>query len=625
MCGIVGLVDPQLSSEEFSKRVTQMVRTLKHRGPDSSGVYTTGPVGLGHTRLSIIDLSKAGHQPMLSDDQRYAMVYNGEIYNYRELRRKLIQTGVSFRGHSDSEVVLNAYRIWGIDALSMLNGMFAFAIWDSQNNELLLAKDRFGIKPLYYFRTGHSLVFASEIKALLATNSVKKYLNPNALHEYMYYGNALGENTLFKGVKKVLAGHYIKYSSQILSSRPYWSPEDIKPSYDSFETATANVQMLLGEAVERHMVSDVPVGIFLSGGIDSSAITAFASRYYQGKISTYSVGFDFELEKNELPVARDTAKEFGTNHHEILISGTDLTDTIETLLYAHDEPFADAANIPLYLLCKELKGGQKVILQGDGGDEVFGGYSRYEVLSNHRVWKTAARIGRLVNHLTPRTLSYYRRLRFIQALSQKHPADLMALLMTTETKKESPISVLSENLVAELQKSNPFDRYELCNDLFGSLDPVQKMLFTDMSILLPDTFLEKVDKSTMANSIEVRVPMLDHELTKYVMSLPSKYKVKAGKKKWLLRESLRGIVPNRVLNARKSGFGVPYSYWLREPLYEFLRSVLLDSSSLSQCLFDREVIEKKILEHRSGERDNGFILWKALHLSLWIQRFSVRF
>ena len=600
-----------------------MTRTLHHRGPDDSGIITLEIAAFGHTRLSILDLTQAGHQPMRSADDRFTLVYNGEVYNFHYLRQLLEGEGVRFCSRSDTEVVLYAYQQWGQEAFSRFNGMFALAIWDDRTRQLCLARDRFGIKPLYYAPTRSGVVFGSEIKSILASGLVPRSINWAGLHEYMYYGNAHGAHTLFEGIAQLLPGHYLTFSEKGCESAPFWRMEEIERIDDDPRAASETIRERLEQAIRSHLVSDVPVGVSLSGGIDSSCITAFAARHCSGRLRTYSVGFDFDKGVNELPKARRVADHFGTEHQELHIAGVDMPEVIESLVRRHDEPFADAANIPLYLLSKRLAGSVKVILQGDGGDEIFAGYRRYNVLSAHRFWRLAAPAGLLANALTPRGPGYYRRARFLRALTNADPAMRMAMLLTVETQVESPTRILSHDWRQALVPYDPFQRFRDFNKRLASLPPVQRMLYTDTGILLPDTFLEKVDKSTMSHGIEVRVPLLDRELTDYVMGLPASLKVRRGQKKWILRRALRGIVPDVVLDSPKTGFGVPYAYWLRNSLAGYMRSVLLDPSIIEKSIFDPKIVVNCIDEHTQGVRNHGFLLWKALNLALWCRMYGM--
>lgn len=616
MCGICGIVD--FSGEPIREEILRtMADTLRHRGPDDQGVLVCGAAGLGHRRLSILDLSAAGHQPMQSESDGLVLSYNGEVYNFQELRDQLKQEGVAFASRCDTEVVLKAFARWRDAAFSRFNGMFAFAIWDAKAQTLRLVRDRFGIKPLYYYRVGTGLVFGSEIKAILASGRVERSMNWGALHEYLYYGNPLGENTFFAGLAELPPGHCLTLSPDGLHVSPYWSVDEIKPVKDDLETATRTVRRRLDDAVAAHLISDVPVGVFLSGGIDSSAITALASKHYQGRLQTFSVGFDFDRGVNELDKARSVAERFETDHHELHISAGDMPDVIETLVRCHDEPFADAANIPLYLLCERLSGSIKVILQGDGGDEIFAGYRRYNVLAHVRFWRCVSLVASVVAPICPKGPAYWRGVRFLQAMGHGDPAMRMALLMTQEARRDPPTRVLREDAVRRLEGHDPFESYRELQRRLSRLDTVQRMLYVDCMNLLPSQFLEKVDKSTMAHSIEVRVPFLDVPLTEYAMGLPSGMKVRGVQKKWILRRALRGIVPDEILDGKKTGFGVPYQFWLREPLADYMRSVLLDPETLRWGLFDEAKLRRCMDEHTDGRRDNGNLLYKLLNLALW--------
>lgn len=594
-----------------------MTRALSHRGPDDSGVWVHGPIGLGHARLSIIDLSPTGRQPMSTPDGRVTIAYNGEIYNFPELRRALEAEGAQFRGRSDTEVALHAYVRWGTAAFARFNGMFAFALWDESQQRLYLVRDRFGIKPLFYHPFDGGVVFGSEMKAILASGRPPRSMDWHALHEYIYYGNPLGRHTMFESMRRLQAGEFLTIDRGGARIAAYWKVEQIKPVADDVHTATLKVRDLLEKAVERHLISDVPVGVFLSGGVDSSAITALATRHYAGRLKTYSVGFDFDKGINELSKARFVADRFGAEHHELRIAAGNMPDIIEKIVRCHDEPFGDSANLPLYLLCEALKGSVKVILQGDGGDEVFAGYRRYNVLSFERFWRSVARPATLVASIFLRGPTFFRATRFFRAISDPDPAMRMALLLTEEPFQDPPTRVFSADAVRRLSEFDPFERYREFYGRLKNLDVVQRMLYTDCQVLLTDQFLEKVDRATMAHGIEVRVPFLDGEMTEYVMGLPAAMKVQRGQKKWILRKAMRGIVPDEILDGPKTGFGVPYPYWLAKPLAGYLKSVLLDESILSWGLFDKRKFKQAIEEHINGSRNNGFLLYKLLNLALW--------
>lgn len=624
MCGICGILDFSDGGDVNAALTWSMTKTLHHRGPDHQDIYSEGPVGLGHARLSILDLSEAGHQPMYSPDGNRVLVYNGEIYNFPALRKELLDLGHRFRSRTDSEVILAAYEQWGEAAFARFEGMFAFAIWDKASEELKVVRDSFGIKPLYYSILPKGVVFGSEVKAILASGRLQPSVYAPALGEYMYYGTALGEHSLFAGVSKLQPGHALTVSARGAVSKPYINPYDLTPCQDDFETARQTTKQLIEDAVESHLISDVPVGLFLSGGIDSSTLCAYAAGKTKGKLSTYSVGFDFDKGVNELDKARLVADHFKTDHHELHVSAGNLTETLETLVQHHDEPFGDAANIPLFLLCREIKGQIKVVLQGDGGDEIFAGYRRYNILNHEGAWRTASALGLPFLRLLPKRAVVDRVRRMLETLAPNTSAMRMALLMTVETLQEPPTRVFSQSALQDIAGNDPFARYKEMAERFADQHPVQRMLFTDCNIILPDIFLEKVDKSTMAQSIEVRVPFLDRQLTKYVMSLPARYKVKRGQKKYLLREAMRGVVPDAILDGPKTGFGVPYAYWLQEPLADYMRSVLLDDTVRTWGIFDQPKLEQTINEHTSGRRNHGFLLYKLLNLTLWHRHYIAR-
>ena len=618
MCGICGILD--FTGDTINPSILwDMTRTLCHRGPDDSGIEIFKQAGLGHTRLSIIDLSVAGHQPMKTRSGRFTIVYNGEIYNFKAIRERLEKQRILFSSNSDTEVVLEAFATWGIDAFTMFNGMYALAIWDDTEQRLTIARDRFGIKPLYYLVTKSGIIFGSEIKAILAIKSVNREICLAGLHEYLWYGVALGENTLLEGIKKLLPGHYAVINRKGCDIKPYWKIDETKPIYDSEENAVLSVRDKFEAAVKDHLVSDVPVGVFLSGGIDSSSIVAIASKYYQGKLSTYSVGFDYEKGVNELPKADLVAKTFATNHHEVHVSVKNVPQLLDKLLDAHDQPFGDAANIPLYLLCDQLTGSTKVVLQGDGGDEIFAGYRRYNVLRYQILWCFVAKVAAISSFFDPPFPWFHRYQRFLSAIKHSDPADRMALLLSEETNKLNPARVLSRCYSESLKKFNPFQRYYELNERLSHLEIVQRMLYTDCSILLPDIFLEKVDRSTMSHGIEVRVPFLDSNLTNYALGLPSAMKVSGGQKKRIFRKAMRGILPDTILDGPKTGFGVPYKHWLRTEMAQFASDVLLGSASSSRVL-DLRVVSNLLADHVSGKKDNGFMLWKLLNLILWMER-----
>ena len=623
MCGVAGIFS---TVDRVPRHLTTKIqRVLAHRGPDDAGVFERPEIVMVHTRLSVVDLSPMGHQPMHSPCGRYVLSYNGEIYNHPELRAVLQSKGYLFRGTSDTETLLAAYLEWGEKVWIRLNGIFALALYDTEKRTLTLVRDRFGVKPLYYSFAGGRLLFGSEIKALLATGYVEPQIDVRSLHEFMYYGYAMAERTMYRGVYKLLPGQWLKIDGQGgIRTGFYWRVDrDVQVRRSvGVKEAVAQVRTHLRAAVRRQLMSDVPVGMFLSGGIDSTAVAVLASREYHGLLQTFTASFDFDEGRSELATAARTAKQIGSRHMEIYIQGKSLIPVIETLVRHHDEPFSDAANIPLYLMSAELKGRVKVVLQGDGGDEMFGGYRRYAMLRYTRWWRKLFRFLHYLRWLSP--YDKRRKVERFKAIFEAQRGRMYAKLLTEEREEESPLRVFRPEWRRAMEQYNPFGYYEELYERIAWLrDPSQIMLWIDAQILLPFQFLEKVDKSTMANGIEARVPMLDHDLAEYAMSLPSSVKLRWGRTKYLLREALRGIVDDAVLDAPKKGFGVPYKQWLRGPLYAYLRQRLFDSR-LRDVLYDQSAIERVVHQHRAGKVDYGFLLWKLLHLTLWMEEYRVR-
>ena len=624
MCGIAGFITKEVNAENLKKNLSNALALIDHRGPDDSGQFFHQKVALGHVRLSIIDLSNAGHQPMTDESNNLWITYNGEIYNFKELKAELIKLGHTFRTNTDTEVILECYKRYGKKAFEKLNGMFSFALYDIRLNKVIIVRDRFGIKPLHILSNEDGFFFTSEIKSIFPLLGKPVNVNKNVLPEWAYYGSSFGERTFYEGVSKVLPGHYLEVDIDTLSCNKvsYWKPENItllSSSESCDESKVVNrVRTLLKTAVDKQLVGDVPVGVFLSGGIDSSAITAFASESYGKKLKTFSVGFDFDKGVNELPKARKVAEKFGTDHQELVISGYELSELVQSLVHYHDSPFSDAANIPLYLLGQQVKGDVKVVLQGDGGDEIFAGYKRYQTLANKRWWDYLIPFISFANSFTPKNVNYYARQRYINALKCKDDGSLMALLLTAEDQKNNPLRIFSTQLQEEISRIDPFYEFNACDVRFNDKDTVQKMLFTDTQIILPDIFLDKVDRSTMATSIEVRVPFLDNDLAEYVMSLPSSVKVKRGEKKYLLKKALVGLVPDEILFGPKTGFGVPYKFWLKGPLNSLFNDCLNTLEIEKSEYFNFNEIRRLMKENMSGARDHGFLLWKTLNLMIWL-------
>ena len=613
MCGICGYVS------EKNINIEEMNKSVAHRGPDNQEFFREKDIGLGHTRLSILDLSEESNQPMVSRNGKYVLVYNGEIYNFMELKKELQTLDVIFKKESDTEVVLEGFEVCGVELFEKLNGMFAFSIYDKELNKMYIVRDRFGVKPLYYYSYNNDFLFASEIKSLLASDIIEKKLSYQGLYEYLHFATTLGETTFYENIKKLEPGHYIEYNldKKTFKIEKYKLNYEVKESKDSLEDAIENIRELFEASVKRQLVSDVPIGIFLSGGIDSTAITAYATKHYKGKVKTFSAGFDFDKGDNELPNAKFIAEYFGTEHKELHIKGDNIVDILEDVNHYFDQPFGDAANIPLYLMSKELKGKEKVVLQGDGGDELFAGYHRYIRLHHYKSFKFISKFFFLLKKFIPKSSSKYKGLRFLFALNQKDPSKEMAYILSQEMFDEDPADYFSKEVKSKLKSVNPFKRYQYFYKKFKHLDPVNRALYTDINIILPDLYFEKVDRATMANSLEVRVPFLDNELAEYAMSLPSKYKVRGKEKKYLLKKAFDGVVPDKILYGPKKGFGVPFQYWLRTSMKDFMLDTIRDSQIYNQA------IEALMQEHIAEKKDNGSILWILLNLAIWLKKSGI--
>lgn len=619
MCGFVGVLNLDGEPPDAA-RLSSMSATIAHRGPDDSGLEISGPCGLGFRRLSIIDLSPAGHQPMWSADRRFVLVFNGEIYNYTQLRAELESAGTRFHSRSDTEVLLHLYRRDGADMLARLRGMFAFAIWDAQEQVLFVARDRVGIKPLYYQLTaGRRLTFASEIKAIVADRRIPREVEPRSLVQYLIYGHSAAPMTMFSGIEKLPPGHCLLVRNGQISTRRYWNVLDSAGDGDP-RPAPEVVGDLLEEAVASHMVSDVPVGAFLSGGIDSSAVVALMSDVVQG-VNTFSVGFDVGGSYSELSSARAVAHRFGTRHHEQVTSYQDAQSLIETLVHHYDEPFADAAALPTYLVSRFARQHVKVVMSGEGADELFGGYRRY-------VLESLA--GALLKAPAPARQAAQR---LIESFGSRKAARRLAAFLVEDQDAERYGRFLSQidwELLPRLLRPETLDaigdydplwKYKESFARSSHLDRVNRLLYTDFSTWMVDTYLEKVDKASMAVGLEARVPFLDHKLAEAAFRIPGPQKIRGLVTKYPLKRTLVGILPWRTLLKPKHGFSVPLDEWFRGPLRSFVSDTLLASDArCSQWLVPAAVAE--ICEgHLSGRRSNGTALWILLNFELWLRHY----
>lgn len=581
MCGICGKLNFDHEKPVAPRLLRQMMSLMHHRGPDGSGEFLSGPVGLGHRRLSIIDLN-TGNQPMSNEDNSLWVVFNGEIYNFLELRNELLGRGHSFKSTSDTEVILHLYEDFGESSVNLLQGMFAFALWDDRNQLLLLARDRVGIKPLYYTNTGKSFLFASEIKALLVDPSLSRSINPRAIDRFLTYYYLPGKETLLEGIYKVEPGHYITVRSGRVDYRQYWDLQFRKSSPPkNFDEAVEALRDLMHRTVKNHMISDVPVGVLLSGGVDSTGVLGYAVQQTDKPVSTFTVGFEGAEFEDERPYAKLAARHFGTLHNEITISADEFQDFLPRYVWHMEEPICEPPAIALYFISHlARKSSVKVLLSGEGGDEAFGGYQTYRnfllleriksIFGSQRHylkyttetlgafgWKRIRKYCKLIN--LPLSQYYYSRTATPATFFNQQKKSLY-------TKEFS--NVLSKN-ESDTPTSHLFEKLEN----YSLLD---RMLYVDTKTWLPDDLLVKADKMTMATSVELRVPLLDFHMLEFAASLPQNFKVHRWTTKRLLKAVLKKSVPLKILRRKKTGFPVPYDMWLRTNMKEFVSDILLD-------------------------------------------------
>lgn len=617
MCGIAGFIAKQNLPEKYFTQFYECCMQMQHRGPDYSGFERFDNVLLVHHRLSIIDLDPRSHQPFHTADNNISCVYNGELYNYKDLQyRYQIPTYTT----SDTEVLVESFEKKGTKIFSEWNGIFAAALFNKKERKIHLVRDRLGVKPLYYYEDESMILFASEAKVIYSFLPQLK-IDYERLAEYMWYGNTITKRTVIKQVQKLQPASFIEIDTSngnITNTGTYWRNPGTTTTHINQQDAEQQVKNLLEKSVQRQLVSDAPLGVLLSGGIDSSAIVAFASKHYGKKLDTYTVEYDYNIGgQNELGRARLIAERFNTNHHELKVSAKNIVQTFSNLVYQHDEPFADAANVPLYELAKQCSLDKKVILQGDGGDELFAGYRSYNMLDWLWFWKSLSAIS---YKFIPNKRWSQRMQRMSFVLNQPDNAKRMALLMTQDVPYHTPYSILASNVQQQLFHANPFNSYAVMEEKYRHEPIVQRMLYADAEILLPYTFLEKVDKATMLASVEARVPFLDNDLTDYVLALPSYMKLRKGTKKYLLKQALKDVLPAEILHGKKRGFDVPYKQWLRKDLYEYAREVF-SQDSLSY-LFNNDMLLRLLDKHKKMELDSGNMLWKALVLATWMNIYN---
>jgi len=571
MCGIAGKSQWKGVSEDTIAAVSRMCNSIKHRGPDNQGVKSLGNIVLGHRRLSIIDLSANANQPMSSKDERFNIVYNGEIYNFMEIKNDLIQHGYSFKTNSDTEVIIYAYDKFGSDCFSMFNGMFSLAIWDSKLNELILARDRFGKKPLYYyFDKNKNISFASELKAFKEDKTFSPELSYEALNCYLAIGYILAPLTIYKNIFKLEAAHYMKISDSgnKISKFRYWDYSDsfrIK-NKDSDEDTCSKILYLLEESVKRRMISDVPVGAFLSGGIDSTSIVALMKKFHKGELHTFSVGFN-QKSYNELPDADRAAEFIGTRHHGIICDIKNELDFLNNAVDVFDEPFADNSLIPMIEVSKLASDFVTVVLSGDGADEIFAGYITYKADKYYNFAKPIPDsikrfiIGLNSNSKNKNKLNWqYKQKQFLNGAL--HSPEKAHYLWRQFFSPEERIEILGKEYKDLVYDTDPYNTFKKYYDIGKELDTLDRNLYVDGMTWLTDDILVKVDRTTMHSSIEARSPYLDPELVEYVSSIPSNKKMKGMQLKFILKKALKDVIPEFVINKKKSGFNSPVGEWI---------------------------------------------------------------
>ncbi len=626
MCGINGIAFSQNSNRQVDEaKIVQMRDILHHRGPDDGGVFVHKNIGVGHRRLSIVDVAH-GAQPMFNRDRSCVIVYNGEVYNHAEYRDELTAKGYEFQNRSDTETILHLYEEFGRDCVDHLRGMFAFAIWDAKKQEMFIARDRFGVKPIYYVHDSDgSLFFASEIKALLEAGAVTPEINFNALPDQFANHGTSGDETLYVGVKRLLPGHTLVWKDGRIEVREFWDLLfEPKSSLQTDESYVKEWLELFNESVKLRLMADVPLGMFLSGGIDSSAIAAIMSKMVSEPIKTFSVGFR-EREANELEYARLVSKSFGTDHHEIIITPKQFFEALPNLVWHEDEPIGFIASVPLYFVSKLAAEHVKVVLTGEGADETLAGYGRYQKAL------TLLSYGEKYESIAPL---------FLRDAVRSGVATLPALLnrklnrtfLTREADTESlffdnfgvfPRS-MQTNLFSQAAKEkiadiNPYTMQKKWLAKCDSADILDTLLYADTKTYLHE-LLMKQDQMSMATSIESRVPFLDHKLVEFTARMPRRMKLRGSTTKWILREAMKGVLPPKILERPKMGFPVPVGSWFRGEHKHVVDEYVLGQRALDRRIFDADFVKNLVASHNAGENHDERI-WSLVNFEIWQRRF----
>ncbi len=640
MCGIAGVISwkPEAGLQE---QVSGMIASLTHRGPDDQGIWTDPEqgVGLGHRRLSILDLSPQGHQPMVSESGRYVIVFNGEIYNFLQIRDELHAVGKapSWHGHSDTEVILAAIEVWGFEAaLKRMGGMFAIALWDREKRVLSLARDRIGEKPLYYGLTTPGLVFGSELKAIIALRGVRLEIDRDVLSRFMQFSYVPSPHSIYRGIYKLLPGHFIHIGSRDMvgQPQPFWALRSQENSALAVQLADANDEKLINllhdqlkESVGLQMAADVPLGAFLSGGVDSSTIVALMQAQSERRVKTYTIGFE-EKVFDEAPYAKAVAQHIGTDHTELYVNASDAAAVIPDLSYIYDEPFADSSQIPTLLVSRLTRQHVTVSLSGDGGDELFAGYPRYGITA--ALWSRINRLPAGLRKVVAASLRFasaraWDRVFLMLPETRRQSINgrrvhRLAQLMVSKSLAEMYVRLMSqwqpeEGLVLGVQGSLA-DRLRWQNG--GS--PIEQMRRWDVGQYLPDDLLVKVDRAAMNASLESRAPLLDHRVAELAFALPERMLMRDGQGKWILRRVLDRYVPRELIDRPKAGFSVPLAQWLRGPLREWAESLLCHSSVQSAGFLNPDMVAAMWSEHLSGNFDRSSYLWNVLMFQAWLNK-----
>jgi asparagine synthase (glutamine-hydrolysing) len=630
MCGITGYFG-QGNKEILEK----MTNSLIHRGPDDQGFYIHDNLGLGHRRLSIIDL-ETGHQPITNEDKTVWLIFNGEIYNFKKLKERLIDQGHKFATRSDTETIVHSYEEEGMDFLSGLNGMFALALWDEKEKKLVLARDRLGQKPLYYSLIGQTLIFGSELKALLDHPVVKKELDLRSLAKYLIYEYVPAPHSIFKNIYKLGPGEYLVYQNNKLEIRKYWDIEfNLEPTTQNSkpQPKTQNLSYYLGElerkfeeAVKIRLMSDVPLGVFLSGGIDSTSIAYYAQKNSSEKIKTFSIGFT-DKSFDESKYARQAAKFLRSDHYEKILEPKDCLDLIPQVNSFLDEPLADASIIPTYLLSKFTREKVTVALSGDGGDELLMGYPTFQAHQLGRFYQylpdflKKGIISPLVNRL-PASLNNisfdFKLKKFISGYD--YPPEIRNQIWLGSFTPADFEKIFSPQVYQMIKSANHFDDIENYLELIKKEPLENRLIYLYLKNYLQDDILVKTDRASMANSLEARAPFLDYNLVEFVNSLPSQYKLRGWQTKYIFKKLLKDKIPKNIVYRPKKGFGMPVAKWIRNELKDFTLSLFEEKKIKEQGIFNYSYLNQLLKEHFSGRRDNRKLLWTLMIFQMWQER-----